>query len=219
MEIGRTPQFVQNGQKRIGAGIDVAPYIGDARRMIDQGQTAVYVARDGRLLGVMGVSHRLRPGTRSALERLRASGVRRIVLISGDEPPVAEALSRQLGLDVCHAGLLPEDTYTLTITNLLEKNPASSHYRITLDAVEVLGTLTASSNRYEQDHEDLGYGGNWTSYSESGASGGSYVLTGQIDALGYVHGNHLVVPCDDLHIVDVVRGMKFHGRIEVEKLV
>ncbi|MEA3276142.1 MAG: cation-translocating P-type ATPase [Pseudomonadota bacterium] len=98
-----------NRKMMLGAGIDVAPYIGDARRMIDQGQTAVYVARDGRLLGVMGVSHRLRPGTQSTLERLRASGVRRIVLISGDERPVVEALSRQLGMDACHAGLLPED--------------------------------------------------------------------------------------------------------------
>lgn len=98
-----------NRRMMLDAGIDVSPYIGDARRMIAQGQTAIYVARDGRLLGVMGVRHRLRPGTRSALERLRASGVRRIVLISGDERPVAEALSRQLGLDACHAGLLPEE--------------------------------------------------------------------------------------------------------------
>ena len=98
-----------NRRMMVDAGIDVSPYIGDARRMIEQGQTAVYVARDGRLLGGIGVRRRLRPGTRSALERLRASGVRRIVLISGDEPPVAKALSRQLGLDACHAGLLPEE--------------------------------------------------------------------------------------------------------------
>jgi len=55
---------------------------------------------------------------------------------------------------------LADAPHTLTITNLLEKNPASSHYRTTLDAVEILGTLTASSNRYEQDHGDLGYSGN-----------------------------------------------------------
>jgi len=67
------------------------------------------VARDGRLLGVIGFKHRVRSGTRAALERLRDSGVERIVLISGDERPVAEALSRQLGLDACHAELLPED--------------------------------------------------------------------------------------------------------------
>jgi cation-transporting P-type ATPase C len=77
--------------------------------MIAQGQTAVYVAGDGRLMGVMGISHRLRPGTQSVLEKLRASGVRRMVLVSGDERPVAEALSSQLGLDACHAGLLPEE--------------------------------------------------------------------------------------------------------------
>jgi len=40
---------------------------------------------------------------------LRAMGVRRIYLVSGDEAPVALALSRELGMDACHANLLPED--------------------------------------------------------------------------------------------------------------
>jgi len=74
-----------NRRMMLEAGIDVFRYIGDAQRMIAQGQTAVYVAGDGRLMGVMGISHRLRPGTQFVLEKLRASGVRRMVLISGDD--------------------------------------------------------------------------------------------------------------------------------------
>ena len=45
---------------------------------------------------------------------------------------------------VYHTGILPEDTYTLTITNLLDKNPASSRYRATVDAFDVMGTLVSS---------------------------------------------------------------------------
>jgi 3D (Asp-Asp-Asp) domain-containing protein len=77
---------------------------------------------------------------------------------------------------------LDDEAHTLTMTNLLEKNPASTRYRITLDAVGVLGTLTNSSTRYQQNHGYVGYTGNWTTYSDSGASGGSFVLTGEIGA-------------------------------------
>ncbi len=73
------------------------------------GLTAVYVALDGKLLGLLGVRHRLRDGTRETLARLRADGVRRILLISGDEQSVAQGLADNLGLDACHAELLPEE--------------------------------------------------------------------------------------------------------------
>ena len=89
--------------------VDVAQYEQAAHRLIEQGETAVYVARDSRLLGVIGISHRLRPGAQAVIDRLRATGVKRIYLVSGDERPVAEGLSRQLGLDACYAELLPEE--------------------------------------------------------------------------------------------------------------
>lgn len=93
----------------LGEHIDPADFAPAAKRLIERGQTAVYVARDGRMLGVIGVSHRVRPGSREVLDRLRAMGVQRIYLVSGDESPVAVALSRELGMDACHADLLPED--------------------------------------------------------------------------------------------------------------
>lgn len=89
--------------------IDLAEYEQAAQGLIAQGETAVYVAKDGHLLGVIGISHRVRPGAREVVDRLRSGGVKRIVLVSGDERPVAEGLSRQLGLDACYAELLPED--------------------------------------------------------------------------------------------------------------
>lgn len=74
-----------------------------------RGLTAVYVALDREVLGVLGIRHQLRPGVRETLEALRAGGVTHLCLISGDEPAVAEGLSRELGLDACYAGLLPQD--------------------------------------------------------------------------------------------------------------
>lgn len=89
--------------------IDLTAYQQAAETLIAQGETAVFVTRNGRLLGVMGISHCLRTDARSVVERLRASGVRHIYLLSGDERPVAEGLARQLGLDGCYAELLPRD--------------------------------------------------------------------------------------------------------------
>jgi len=80
-----------------------------AEEMSERGLTSVYVALDREVLGVLGIRHQLRPGVRETLEALRAEGVTHLCLISGDEPAVAEGLSRELGLDSCHAGLLPQD--------------------------------------------------------------------------------------------------------------
>jgi len=107
--VGDSDVLLGNRKMLEGAGIDPAPYADAAKGLIIQGRTAVYVARDGRLLGVIGISHRQRPGSREVLERLRATGVERIHLISGDEAPVALALSNELGMDSCHADLLPEE--------------------------------------------------------------------------------------------------------------
>ncbi len=74
-----------------------------------RGLTSVYVALDREILGVLGIRHQLRPGVHETLAALRASGVTHICLISGDEQVVAEGLSRELGLDACHAELLPQD--------------------------------------------------------------------------------------------------------------
>ncbi len=98
-----------NRRMMLEENVDVSDHSEVAQGLIQQGFPAVDVVRDGRPLGDLGVAHRLRAGARAAVDRLRAAGVKRIYLVSGDEQPVAEALSRQLGLDGCHAELLPED--------------------------------------------------------------------------------------------------------------
>ncbi len=90
-------------------GIGVGRHKRAAGDLHKTGLTVVYVAVDGKLLGLLGIRHRLRDGTHETLARLRADGVRRIVLISGDEQTVAQGLADDLGLDACYAELLPED--------------------------------------------------------------------------------------------------------------
>lgn len=68
------------------------------------------VVRHGRRwLGVFGVADPPRPAARGALELLRQLGVKPIVMLSGDNAHVAEAIGREVGVDEVRANLLPED--------------------------------------------------------------------------------------------------------------
>jgi Zn2+/Cd2+-exporting ATPase len=73
-----------------------------------QGQTAIAVARGGRLLGSIGLQDSLRPEAKDAMVRLRQMGLR-LVMLTGDNPRTAAAIARQAGIDDFRAGLRPED--------------------------------------------------------------------------------------------------------------
>jgi P-type Cu+ transporter len=73
-----------------------------------QGRTVVYLAADARLLGLFAVADTLRPEVPEALTRLRALGLRRILLLTGDNERVARALAAELGVDY-RAECLPEE--------------------------------------------------------------------------------------------------------------
>ncbi len=75
----------------------------------DGGQTPVHVAVDGRLAGILFIADALRPGAREALAALRASGVERLVMLTGDNAATARAIASGLGIDEVRADLLPED--------------------------------------------------------------------------------------------------------------
>lgn len=63
-------------------------------------------------LGVIGVADEPRPGVRKTLDRLREAGVRRIVMLTGDNAGVGNAVGHAVGVDEVRAGLLPEDKVT-----------------------------------------------------------------------------------------------------------
>lgn len=76
------------------------------------GETPVHVAVDGQLAGVIFIADPLRPGAREALAKLKATGVKRIVMLTGDNAATAQAVASALGVDEVRAELLPEDKVT-----------------------------------------------------------------------------------------------------------
>ncbi len=79
-----------------------------APEMQDQGAVLVAVAVDGCMAGHLVMADPLRDGTEAMLAGLRRSGIRRILLATGDRAEVAEGVTRGLGLDGVHAGLTPD---------------------------------------------------------------------------------------------------------------
>jgi P-type Cu+ transporter len=73
-----------------------------------QGCTVIYVAENATLVGLIGVADTLRPEVPEALDRLRALGIHRFLLLTGDNEQVARALAAQLDVDY-RAECLPED--------------------------------------------------------------------------------------------------------------
>ena len=75
----------------------------------DGGRTPVHVAVGGEFVGVVFIADTMRPGARQALAELKASGVKRIVMLTGDNASTARAIAAELGIDEVHADLMPED--------------------------------------------------------------------------------------------------------------
>ncbi|WNJ62575.1 heavy metal translocating P-type ATPase [Nocardia seriolae] len=77
------------------------------------GRTTMIVRHGGVYLGVLGVMDTPRAEAASVIEQLRGLGITDMVVISGDNQRVADAVADGLGLDAAHGGLLPEDKVSM----------------------------------------------------------------------------------------------------------
>ena len=71
--------------------------------------TIVHVAIDGEYAGHIVISDRVKEDASTAIEKLKAEGVKKTVMLTGDQESVAKAVAESLKLDEYHAGLLPAD--------------------------------------------------------------------------------------------------------------
>ena len=90
-------------------GIDSGYFQGQADRLEGRGRSVVYVAKNGKVQGIIGISYLVRPGVPAVLSGLRREGVREIHLVSGDTEPVVRALARRFNFEGSAGALLPGD--------------------------------------------------------------------------------------------------------------
>ena len=89
-------------------GIALGDHLGRTAELEDAGKTAMFVAVDGVLSGVIGVADRVRETAPEAMRALEAMDLR-VVMATGDSPRVAGIVAGALGIDEVHAALGPEE--------------------------------------------------------------------------------------------------------------
>lgn len=77
-----------------------------------EGNTAIFASVDGKVAGVFSIADQIREDAMSALAEMRENGVKKIVMLTGDNRHTAELVAKQLGIDEYYAELLPEDKVT-----------------------------------------------------------------------------------------------------------
>ena len=86
--------------------------------------TKVYVATDRVYMGCVVISDEIKPDSRRAIAALKSKGVRKIIMLTGDNPRTAEAVATELKLDEVYGGLLPQQKVEMleTLNNRKRQN-------------------------------------------------------------------------------------------------
>jgi P-type Cu+ transporter len=98
------------GNKRLfrEAKVDIKEVSSKIEQLESQGKTTMAVSVDGKVLGVIAIADTLKEHSKETVQRLRKKG-KRVIMITGDNAKVGQAIAAQLGLDKVIAEVLPTD--------------------------------------------------------------------------------------------------------------
>ena len=104
---------VHIGKDDLFSEVDGAPLSKEMRTIVEKlesaGRTTMIVRKGDRYLGVLGLMDTPRPAAQEVVTRLGELGVRRMIMISGDNQQVASAVAREIGLTEARGDLMPDD--------------------------------------------------------------------------------------------------------------
>ena len=86
-----------------------AEVVAEANRLRDEGKSAIFVGDHQAVRGLIAVADTVRPSARSVIAALKAQGIARIVMLTGDNRRVADAIGADVSIDEVYADLLPEE--------------------------------------------------------------------------------------------------------------
>ncbi len=95
--------------------------LGIAYRECHHVGTVVHMALDGEYAGHILISDMIKPHAKEAIAKLKQTGVKKTVMLTGDSARVAEQVAKELGIDEVHAELLPGDKVSMVEKLLDEK--------------------------------------------------------------------------------------------------
>lgn len=149
---------VDNVQEIAGHGIcatvgDVTYYVGNTKLMTRIGRkvdetacrlgTVIYVCSDNEYLGYIEIADEIKENAKQAIHNLKASGIQKTIMLTGDSRHVAEAVAEKLDMDEVHAQLLPTDKVDCVET-LLKKGTEKEKLAFVGDGINDAPVLTRS---------------------------------------------------------------------------
>lgn len=104
---------VHVGKDDLFSEVEGPPLPDDVRATVESleqnGRTTMIVRRGERYLGVIGLMDTPREASKRTISRLRELGIKRMIMISGDNQKVADAVAKEVGLDEARGDLMPDD--------------------------------------------------------------------------------------------------------------
>jgi len=111
-KVGKKHIALGNAAMMESEGAAISDAQSDADALSKAGKTAMYLAIDGTLAGIIAVSDPIKASARGAIDKLHAEGLK-IIMATGDNEITAQAVARELGIDEVRAGVLPADKKAL----------------------------------------------------------------------------------------------------------
>jgi P-type Cu+ transporter len=107
-QIAGEPHYVGRQDFMEAQGISTAPWQARYQALTEAGKTVVYVAREREILGLVALADQVKPQAVEATRRLKNMGLQ-IVMLTGDNKPVAQSVAKALGITEFQAEVLPAD--------------------------------------------------------------------------------------------------------------
>ncbi|HHV44681.1 MAG TPA: cadmium-translocating P-type ATPase [Firmicutes bacterium] len=103
-----TRYYIGNRKLFQDQGVDLSDYEAYLAREEEQGQTAVIVGTKDTIYGIISIADTIREDAPALVSRLKAQGVKRTVMLTGDNPLAARYVAQRVGIDEFYSELLPE---------------------------------------------------------------------------------------------------------------
>lgn len=111
VKIGKDSVLIRVGSKKymLENEVDLTHALDAERGVLSRGEIGIYIAKEDKIIGLIGVSDPPRENIKKAINRLRNHGVDDIVLLTGDLRQQAETIASRMAIDRYESELLPED--------------------------------------------------------------------------------------------------------------
>ncbi|MDN2454081.1 MAG: heavy metal translocating P-type ATPase [Liquorilactobacillus hordei] len=109
-QVGKQEVVIGNQKMLTAHNIKLNPtQLKDLNDLQAVGQSTVIMAVDGQVQLIFGIADTIRPGVKDSLAALKAQGIKKLIMLTGDNELTAQAVANELNLDEVHANLLPEE--------------------------------------------------------------------------------------------------------------